>query len=193
MNDQDRTWPMKKIRPPLLLATAVLSAGQQLCEPPNPSVLLVRLAVGLLLIAISVLPDVANAHGVVGDRFFPATIATDDPFAADELALPTVTRLRHQDDGSTTRETDYEFDYSKSIFPGFAISFGGGYLDTSHVGGPTEAGRSNFSIAPTLELFRSPEHEFIGSVGVEWEIGGSGSKGVSESSSTYTPAIKFGK
>jgi hypothetical protein len=27
----------------------------------------------------------------VGARFFPATMAVDDPFAADELALPTAT------------------------------------------------------------------------------------------------------
>jgi hypothetical protein len=28
------------------------------------------------------------AHGVAGDRFFPATLAVDDPAVADELSLP---------------------------------------------------------------------------------------------------------
>jgi len=60
----------------------------------------------------------ANAHGVVGARFFPATIATDDPFAADELALPTITAIAH--------DTEYDLDYSKTIFPGFAVSLGAG-------------------------------------------------------------------
>ena len=31
---------------------------------------------------------VTLAHGFAGDRFFPPTITTDDPFAADELAQP---------------------------------------------------------------------------------------------------------
>jgi len=34
----------------------------------------------------------AIAHGFAGDRFFPATILTDDPFVADEMSLPTLTR-----------------------------------------------------------------------------------------------------
>jgi len=32
----------------------------------------------------------AAAHGLVGQRFFPATLTIDDPFVADELSLPTV-------------------------------------------------------------------------------------------------------
>jgi hypothetical protein len=30
------------------------------------------------------------AHCFVGARFFPATLATDDPCVADEMSLPTV-------------------------------------------------------------------------------------------------------
>jgi hypothetical protein len=32
----------------------------------------------------------ALAHGFAGERFFPATILTDDPFVADEMSLPEV-------------------------------------------------------------------------------------------------------
>ncbi len=32
----------------------------------------------------------ASAHCFVGARFFPATLATDDPCVADEMSLPTV-------------------------------------------------------------------------------------------------------
>ena len=32
----------------------------------------------------------ALAHGWAGERFFPATILTDDPFVADEISLPQV-------------------------------------------------------------------------------------------------------
>jgi hypothetical protein len=122
----------------------------------------------------------ASAHGIVGDRFFPATITTDDPFAADELALPTITAFNH--------ETDYDFDYSKSIFPGFAVSVGAGYAD-----GHDASGFSNVSVTSALELFRDEEDETILTAGFIWEIGGSGSKAVADRFSTYSPEVLFGQ
>ena len=138
-----------------------------------------------ILIGALLVPAAATAHGVIGERFFPATISSDDPFAADEMALPTITVFNH--------ETDYDFDYSKSILPGFAIGIGIGYIDATPPGGPGATGFSNLHIASALEVFHSPEHEFIFSVGFDWKIGGSGSKAVADRSSTYTPTIKFGK
>lgn len=127
----------------------------------------------------------ALAHGVVGPRFFPATITTDDPFAADELALPTVTSFDH--------ETDVDFDYSKTIFPGFAIEAGIGHVTASRPGDPRQSGFGNLEISPSLEVYRNAKHEFILSAAFAWEIGGTGSKRVAERSSTYTPTIKVGK
>jgi hypothetical protein len=123
----------------------------------------------------------AFAHGVVGQRFFPATITTDDPFAADELALPTITSFDH--------ETDIDVDYSKTILPGFAVEVGYGHV---HASGD-ERGFGNLEIAPSLEVYRNSKHEFILTTGLEWEVGGTGSKAVAERSSTYTPTLKFGK
>jgi len=34
--------------------------------------------------------DPLSAHGFAGKRFFPASLAVEDPFVADELALPTI-------------------------------------------------------------------------------------------------------
>lgn len=127
----------------------------------------------------------ALAHGILGQRFFPATITTDDPFAADELALPTIRYFDH--------ETDYNFDYSKSIVPGFAIGLGLGYVDARAPGAPAQRGVSNLDVSPALEVYRNIGHEFILTAGLDWEIGGTGNKAVAERSSTYTPTIKFGK
>jgi hypothetical protein len=126
----------------------------------------------------------AQAHGVVGDRFFPATITSDDPFAADELALPTATFLK----SGGTAEKDYDFEYSKSILPGFAISFAGGYVDA-----PGATGFDNFEIEPVVQILKSPEHEFIASAAMSFEIGGSGSGAVADKFTTYTPTLLFGK
>lgn len=127
----------------------------------------------------------AYAHGVVGDRFFPATITTDDPFAADELALPTVTSFNH--------ERDYDIEYSKTIFPGFAVSIGAGYIDASPPGEPRATGFDNFSITPMAELYRNDSQEAVVTGGFIWEIGGSGSRAVADRFSTYTPELLFGK
>lgn len=143
------------------------------------------LLVAALPVAAALVPVPATAHGVIGQRFFPATISTDDPFAADEMALPTVTSFNH--------ETHFDFDYSKSIFPGFAIGIGIGHVDTKLSGEPREMGFSNLKISPALEVYRNPKHEFIFTTGLDWEVGGTGSKAVAERSSTFTPTIKFGK
>jgi len=54
-----------------------------------------RCIAGAALSAVAALllhPGAPGAHGYAGARFFPATILTDDPFVADELSLPTVSR-----------------------------------------------------------------------------------------------------
>lgn len=126
-----------------------------------------------------------QAHGVIGQRFFPATITTDDPFAADELAFPTVTFFDH--------ETAVDFDYSKTILPGFAIELGMDHVNSHPPGEARERGFDNLEIAPSLEVYRNPAHEFILSTGLEWQVGGTGSRSVAERSSTTTPTVKFGK
>lgn len=132
---------------------------------------------------ISLTTAATNAHGVVGARFFPATIATDDPFAADELALPTITAI--------TRDTGYDLDYSKTLFPGFAISLGAGYADER--AGPHASGFTKVTVTPSLEMWRNEVHETIVTAACIWEIGGTGSRAVADRDSSYTPEILFGK
>src|SRR4029077_13074386 len=48
-----------------------------------------RTFVFVLLLVLLTLSE-ASAHCFVGARFFPATLATDDPSVADEMSLPTV-------------------------------------------------------------------------------------------------------
>lgn len=138
-----------------------------------------------LLAAALLVPQCALAHGIVGDRFFPATMATDDPFAADELALPTVALGNH--------EEDYDFEWSKTIVKGFSVSFEGGYVSADPPGGPNASGFDNLEITPTWQFLTDPVGEFVASAAFGVEIGGSGSTAVAETFTTYTPKILFGK
>src|SRR5689334_25279196 len=97
-----------------------------------------------LALTLLLLPQGAAAHGIVGARFFPATITSDDPFAADELALPTISLGNH--------EEDYEFEYTKSIVPRFSVSFGGGYVDSHPPGEAHATGWENLEITPTWQF-----------------------------------------
>ena len=56
--------------------------------------------------------DSAVAHGLAGERFFPATILTDDPFVADEISLPQVSLQPPAPDASQL--TNIEIDLSSA-------------------------------------------------------------------------------
>src|ERR1700733_5467421 len=86
------------------------------------------LAVSSAALALAGLGTTAvQAHGFVGDRFFPPTMATDDPFATDELLLPSLSYFKSA--GSpATGVTDGGFEFDKEIFPRFALGISGDYL-----------------------------------------------------------------
>ena len=132
----------------------------------------------------------ACAHGFAGPRFFPATVATEDPFAADELALPTVAWFKEDE----IRTTAYSLEYSKRITRNFALTFGGTYLQLSPAGEPKAYGFENLEIGAKSQLAINPVRETIFSVGVEAELGGTGTSHIgAEGFSVITPAFFFGK
>jgi hypothetical protein len=138
----------------------------------------------------------ASAHGFAGQRFFPATLATDDPFVADELSLPTFSRRKTpaQGDEPATVESEISIDFAKRITPNFGISFEVPYQRLHPEGGETQNGFGNSAVGLKYQFYKNDEHETILSAGVDWEIGGSGSKQVgAESFSTVTPGFFFGK
>jgi hypothetical protein len=150
-----------------------------------------------LACAISaIVPRLALAHGFVGQRFFPATIATDDPFVADELSLPTITSVRNSgsDEGPASRQTTIGIELSKRITQNFGISFGIAHERFSSVGQPAASGYDNAELGLKYQLYRNEAHESLVSAGLVWEIGGSGSTAVgADRFSTYTPTVYFGK
>src|SRR2546427_10620593 len=66
----------------------------------------------------------ALAHGLIGKRVLPATLATDDPFVADELSLPTIFHIKKPGTGDTppTRETDLSWEFSMRLSPDLVFS-----------------------------------------------------------------------
>jgi hypothetical protein len=137
----------------------------------------------------------ALPHEVVGNRFFPATLAIDDPGVNDELAIPTVDSFK-TGDFPPVRQRDISGEFSKRITEDFAISFGSTYTFLGPID-PRTAGANGFQNLDTTfkyRLFKNIEHEFVMSVGVSVEWGGTGSANVgADPFNTYTPTIYFGK
>jgi len=153
-----------------------------------------RLLAAAALIALTATG--AQAHGLIGKRFFPATLAIDDPFVADELSLPTIShiKLRGDDESPPTRDTTISAEFSKRLSRDFGFSLGGAYKILDPDGGSQLTGFDNMEVSLKYDFFKSEEHETLISAGVSWDVGGTGSKKVgAESFDTVTPTLFFGK
>jgi hypothetical protein len=147
------------------------------------------------LLGCLALPAAALAHGFAGKRFFPATPTTDDPFVADELSLPLITqrRLPASGDSPETLQTSISADYTKRLTENLGVGFGVNHLRLANELG-VEKGFDNVSASIKYQFYKSDAREAVASVGLDWDIGGTGSKNVgAESFSTFTPGLFVGK
>jgi hypothetical protein len=135
----------------------------------------------------------ALAHGFAGDRFFPATILTDDPFVADEMSLPTFTRPPPAADGS--REYDLDVDIAKRLTPDIGITLGYGWTSLHSPGLPAVTGFSALQTGAQYQLFVNAPHEAIGLIGlnVTWAHTGRVAALGEPDFTTLSPTFNFGK
>ncbi len=128
---------------------------------------------------------------MAGQRFFPATIALEDPFAADEMNLLGYSN-RRQRDGSLTQA--FEMDIQKRLSRDIGLSLAAEYDQISQDPDPVY-GLKNLETTLKGVMFESPSNEVILSAGLSLELGGTGTKGVrgADTTSTVTPTFYFGK
>jgi hypothetical protein len=138
----------------------------------------------------------AFAHCIVGARFFPAMLATDDPCVADEMSLPT---LQYNSANPSGREHDAEADFSKRITESFGITVQSTF---TKVGPPADAGTmgpvaygfQNLVTTAQFQLLKDAPHELALLAGVIFNLGNTGAAGVGAAPwSTITPTGYFGK
>jgi hypothetical protein len=147
------------------------------------------------LIVVGAVRD-ADAHGLIGKCFLPATLAIDDPFVADELSLPTVSHIKTPASGDSpaTKETDLNAEIAKRLSPNLGISLGGHYKILDQEGGPTLKGFDNMDLTVKYVFFKNPEHQVLVAAGLGWEVGGTGSPTIgSDSFDKVTPQLFWGK
>lgn len=134
-------------------------------------------------------PSPVSAHAIAGDRVFPATMAVDDPGVGDEANF----RYGHQrvpgDNGDQSINT-FNFEYDKLITSRLAVSVDGAYVMQNN---PTARGFDNFGVGLKYLLYVNDAHEFMTSVGVNAELGGTGSRAIAANFSTISPTLYVGK
>jgi hypothetical protein len=149
-------------------------------------------AVGLLLISLP--PSKAFAHCFVGARFFPATLAIDDPCVADELSLPTVSWSKTGDVPPAT-EWDVSGELSRRITEDFGISIGEEWSQIRQPGAPTLAGFADLETTFQYQLLKDAPHETAMMLGliVDWGNTGATNAVIGTSYSFLTPTYYFGQ
>ncbi len=154
------------------------------------------LTLPLALGATASLAAPAAAHVIAGVRLFPVTLTIDDPGVADEASLPAFTYVRGPADGGTgpTHEVDLGFEYDKTITPNTALIVNDGYDVQQQTGSKTHTGFENIFITGKWQAYTNADHEFVVSLGLIRELGGSGTihTGADHYGST-APTAYFGK
>lgn len=140
------------------------------------------------------LPGTVMAHGFAGKRFFPATMAVDDPFVADEAGMVVSRQKAPNDDGTPTNTAAASVEYAKTLTPRFGVSVGATYLHQNPEVAATQNGFDNLDVGAKYLLHKSDAHETLVSIGANAELGGTGSSHVGATPhSTLSPALYFGK
>ncbi len=134
----------------------------------------------------------AYAHAIVGMRVFPGTLTFADPGITDELDLNYGRAALSATPGgpspyvSTTSLAD-----SKTITRRLAITAAGTYQGPGGAGAP--AGFGNVAIGVDYGLWKSDSEETLITGALNESLGDTGSAGVSNTYSVFSPTLLFGR
>jgi hypothetical protein len=135
----------------------------------------------------------AYAHGIAGNRFFPGTLAFDDPAVADESVLPLLTSSKHPGEGGDVVDTRLSWSFFRLLTPKLGVGIDSGWIHRNW-GGSRRSGFDVTNIGIKGEVYRNDLHETLISAGLAWGIGHSGAQGIGANApDLITPGIFFGK
>jgi hypothetical protein len=148
------------------------------------------LPLGCLLAALG---HAAHGHGFAGDRFFPATLQTDDPFVADEMSLPTLTK--NPTDPSSGQSYAVEVDIAKRLTRDFGLTAAYEWNYFQPKGRPPTHGFGSLTTGAQYQLFIDAPHELMALAGlnVTWAHTGAVNSGGAADHTTLSPTFDFGK
>jgi hypothetical protein len=147
----------------------------------------------MIVVALPIGTQTADAHGIAGNRYFDGTLSFDDPAVADEAILPYYAQLDFPAQGSNTSENRLNWAFARLLTPTLAFTADGGWLHQNWPVGHT-SGADKADIGLKYEAYRDNQHEALISVSLAWGIGHSGARGVgADAPNTIQPGLFFGK
>jgi len=150
----------------------------------------------VLALAIGgLMPSVGYGYTAAGDRNFPATLILPQVAPTDALWVPISTQpfeaVQPQD---MTRQTNFAATYSKLITEQLGIQLEYGLVHIDRLRASSMTGTQNFHALLQYEPILNPAHEFLLSVQVDHEFGGTGDQAVgSDKQGATTPGVTFAK
>jgi hypothetical protein len=140
-------------------------------------------------------PIASNAYTAAGDRNFPAQLILPQIGPTDALWTPVSTLpMDAFKTGDPTRETMFRGTYSKLITEELGIQLQDGLIHRDRLRTSSVTGAQNFRAALQYETLLDPPHEFLLSVQLTHEFGGTGDQAVgSEKLGATTLGVTFGK
>ena len=128
----------------------------------------------------------------VGDRWFPSTPLTDDPFVDDAL-YSSFQHLR-QTDAPNFGANDLTLGFEKRLTDQLGVSFAGSYEILTPLGQSNVYGWDNVYATLKYQAFENAPHETVLSLGVQREFGGTGTSRVgAETIGFTTPTLYAAK
>jgi hypothetical protein len=155
-------------------------------------------AVALLIAGLALLPAPAHAFVAAGDRIFPGTLILPQIAPTDEAYIQGANPFS----GTTPvplnqRRTDAIWFFGKTLTERLGIRFRDVYTRLDRAGQSSAYGWQTLTANAQYEALLDPQHEFLFSVGVDRQFGGTGAgrvqrRGFRDVGAT-TPSIYFGK
>jgi hypothetical protein len=107
----------------------------------------------------------AHAHGIVGNRLFPGTLAFDDPAVADELNFPAFSNLKHPGEGGDVVDNRFDYSFTRLLTPTLAAVIESGWIHRNW--GPSQrSGFETTNLGLKGLLYKNEPHEIMVSAGV---------------------------
>src|SRR5215813_14028298 len=125
----------------------------------------------LLITAMAVLgvAHVAHAHGIAGNRYFPGTLAFDDPAVADEAILPAFASFKHPEDGRHVVDNRISWSFFRLLTPTLGVGVDSGWVHRNW-GAANRSGFDTTNLTIKGEVYRNDPHETLVSAGLSWGI-----------------------
>jgi hypothetical protein len=149
----------------------------------------------LLLVTLAMLGGIhsAHAHGIAGNRFFPGTLAFDDPAVADEAIVPNFSSAKHPDGGGYVVDNRIDWSFFRLLTPNLGVGIDSGWIHRNW-GSSRRSGFDVTNLTVKGLAYRNDIHEILVSAGFSWGIGHSGAKGIAANAPDLVqPGIFFGK